>query len=137
MERKTAALFGRRAVLVLAEASRYTAITFYKGWLSFVGERASKRGFSMPHLSLPTINWRRGTFRFWIVLSVLWCVAVVVAALNRMDVARPFVSAPKVHVKISDTETWDYPPEWGVGRIEADLTRRLADLDRKDREWAG
>jgi hypothetical protein len=63
-------------------------------------------------------------------------VAVVVAALKRIDVAWPFVSAPKVHVKISDTETWAYSPEWGVARIEADLKRRLADLDRKDREWA-
>lgn len=90
----------------------------------------------MLQLSFPTINWRRGALRFWIVLSLLWCGAVMVTALNRIDVAWPFVSVPKVHVKISNTETWDYPPEWGVDRIEADLKRRLADLDRKDREWA-
>jgi hypothetical protein len=95
-----------------------------------------KGGFSMPHLSLSAVNWRRGALRLWIVLSVLWCVAVIVAALSPIDVARPFVSAPKVHVKISDTETWDYSPDWGVARIEADVKRRLADLDRKDREWA-
>jgi hypothetical protein len=38
-------------------------------------------------------------------------------------------------VKFSDTETWDYPAAWGVARIEADLKRRIDDLNRKDREW--
>jgi hypothetical protein len=40
-----------------------------------------------------------------------------------------------IHVKISNTETWDYPSDWGVARIAADMKKRLADLDRQDREW--
>ena len=41
-----------------------------------------------------------------------------------------------IHVKISNTETWDYPSEWEVGRITDDLMRRLSDLDKRDNQWA-
>jgi hypothetical protein len=41
-----------------------------------------------------------------------------------------------VHVKISNTEQWDYPPEWGVQRITADLEKRMAAWDQKERDWA-
>ena len=41
-----------------------------------------------------------------------------------------------VHIKISDTKTWDYPAAWGVQRIRDDLEKRLAAEDEKDREWA-
>lgn len=41
-----------------------------------------------------------------------------------------------VHVKVSNSETWDYPPEWGLERIKEDLKRRLAAEDEADRRWA-
>jgi hypothetical protein len=83
-------------------------------------------------LSPLTINWRRGMFRFWLVLSVVWCVLTVVVALSGKNLAW---RSAIIHVKISNTETWDYPSDWGVARIAADMKKRLADLDRQDREW--
>jgi hypothetical protein len=50
---------------------------------------------------------------------------------DTMNVASPFVAPQTVHVKFSDTETWDYPAEWGDERIRADLKRRIEELDRK------
>jgi hypothetical protein len=93
---------------------------------------------------LSNINWRRGTLRFCLVLSVLWCAAVVFMGLNRPLAApqRFLVKVSKFRAttsggaKVSPTETWDYPADWGVARITADVKRRVADLDRKDREWA-
>ena len=90
----------------------------------------------MRPLSSLTINWRRGISRFWLVLSVVWGVLSVAVALNGKNIAWRSAIPPKVHVKISNTETWDYPSDWGVARITADVKRRLADLDRQDREWA-
>jgi hypothetical protein len=81
-----------------------------------------------------TINWRRGMFRVWLVLSVAWCALSVVVALSQKNIS--WGSATKIHVKISNTDTWDYPADWGVARITADVERRLADLDRQDQEWA-
>jgi len=51
-----------------------------------------------------------------------------------MNVASPFASQ-MVRVKFSNTETWDYPAEWGVERIEANLKRRVQELDRKEQAW--
>jgi hypothetical protein len=81
------------------------------------------------------INWRRGALRLWTVASVMWCALVVIVSSEQLNVAWPFASLEMVHVKFSDTETWDYPAVWGVARIEADLKRRIDDLNRKDREW--
>jgi hypothetical protein len=81
------------------------------------------------------INWRRGALRLWIVVSLLWVALVVVVLGAPLNIARPFAAPPVVHVRISDDVIWDYPMEWGVPRIEADLKRWLADVDRKDREW--
>ena len=83
------------------------------------------------------INWRRGAFRLWIIASVLWFGAVFSVALlaNRNGSGVPAYS-PVVHVKISNTVTWDYPVEWGVQQIRYDLEKRLAAEDEKDREWA-
>jgi hypothetical protein len=52
-----------------------------------------------------------------------------------MNVASPFAAPPMVHVKFSNTETWDYPAEWGVERIEAALKKRVQELDQKERAW--
>jgi hypothetical protein len=43
--------------------------------------------------------------------------------------------AQTIHVRLSDRETWDYPAEWGVERISADVKRRLEDLDQIEHEW--
>lgn len=83
------------------------------------------------------INWRRGALRLWVVASVVWCVAVFSEALQENENVSWFHHvSPPVHVKISNTETWDYPAEWGVQRIRDDLKKRLAAEDEKEREWA-
>jgi hypothetical protein len=83
------------------------------------------------------INWRLGTFRLWIIVSGLWSAVVFSVMLtNRNIIWSPSNSPATVHVKISDTETWDYPTDWGVQRIEEDLKKRLAAKDEKEREWA-
>jgi hypothetical protein len=71
-------------------------------------------------------NWRRGTLRIWIMASVLWCAVIAVIS----------VKDSIVHVKISNTETWDYPSEMGVDAIRDDLRQRLKALDVEDRAWA-
>jgi hypothetical protein len=86
--------------------------------------------------SLAGIRWRRGAIRLWIVTSALWCVISMSIAATSMHAAWLWAPSKTIHVKISDTETWDYPVEWGEARITDDLTKRLADLDRQDRDWA-
>jgi hypothetical protein len=81
------------------------------------------------------INLTRGALRPWVVASVLWCAGVMFLVADTMNVASPFVAPQTVHVKFSDTETWDYPAEWGDERIRADLKRRIEELDRKERAW--
>src|ERR1700730_1613112 len=81
------------------------------------------------------INWRRGALRLWMVVSDLWSALIAIVLSEQLNIAWPFATPQVVHVKISDTETWDYPAEWGVARIEADLKKRVEELDRKDREW--
>jgi hypothetical protein len=49
-----------------------------------------------------------------------------------MDVV---MTSETVHIKLSNTETWDYPVAWGVEHIEADLKRRLDALDKAELEW--
>jgi hypothetical protein len=83
------------------------------------------------------INWKRGAFRLWSIASALWCAAVFFVVLMTKQVSLSYVDASTtVHVRISNTETWDYPAEWGVQRIRDDLRKRLAAEDEKDREWA-
>jgi hypothetical protein len=62
---------------------------------------------------------------------------VLSVALLANENAREFpVKSPAVHVRVSNTVTWDYPAEWGVQRIGEDLEKRLGAEDEKDREWA-
>jgi len=83
------------------------------------------------------INWRRGAFRLWLVASGLWGVAALTVPLANTNVTWfPSASSGTVHIKISDTKTWDYPAAWGVQRIRDVLEKRLAAEDAKDREWA-
>jgi len=83
------------------------------------------------------LNWRQGALRLWVIASVVWCGAVFSAGLlQNKNVSWFPAESPMVHVKISDTVTWDYPAEWGVQRIRDDLQKRLAAEDEKDREWA-
>ena len=80
------------------------------------------------------INWRRGAVRLWILASVLWCAAVFSVGLINTNVTwLPPESPATVHVRISNTETRDYPAEWGVQRIRDDLQKRL---DEEKRELA-
>ena len=73
----------------------------------------------------------------WVIAAVVWCVAVFSVGLLQNKNASWFpADSQAVHVKISDTITWDYPAEWGVQRIRDDLQKRLAAEDAKDREWA-
>jgi hypothetical protein len=61
-------------------------------------------------------NVRRGIFRIWIVASVFWFLAIAVISLK--DV--PNVLTPQhsiVHVRMSDTEMWEYPSEMDVEAI--------------------
>ena len=82
------------------------------------------------------INWKRGLFRFWLFISVLWCAGVFsVTLVNTNSIGSPSVAPPTIHVRISNTETWVYPAEWGVQRIRDDLQKRLAAEDEKDRKW--
>lgn len=77
------------------------------------------------------INWRRGVLRLWLVATVAWCAVIVALNWNRME----FGASELVHIKFSDTETWDYPVAWGVERIEADLERRVDNLNKAEKEW--
>jgi hypothetical protein len=73
------------------------------------------------------INWKRGALRLWIVASALWCAVVFAVALVSTTNETSFLPADSpatVHVRISNTETWDYPAEWGVPRIRDDLKRK-------------
>jgi hypothetical protein len=81
------------------------------------------------------VNFRRGAFRLWVLASVLWCAGIIFVTAVAMNVASPFAAPPMVHVKFSNTETWDYPAEWGVERIEAALKKRVQELDQKERAW--
>jgi hypothetical protein len=53
--------------------------------------------------------------------------------LATTDIAWPWVLPQTIHVKISDTETWDCPASWGAERINSDLKRRLAVEDEEAR----
>ena len=60
------------------------------------------------------LNWRRGAFRLWLIASVLWCVGMFSAALlGNKDVRWSPAEPPVVHVRLSNTVTWDYPPRLG------------------------
>jgi hypothetical protein len=83
------------------------------------------------------INWRQGWFRLWLICSLLWCSSIIWMKLDNETVTwNPWSLPAMVHVKISNTETWDFPAEWGVERITDALKRRLADEDKKEHEWA-
>jgi hypothetical protein len=72
------------------------------------------------------VQWRRGLIRLWLVLSAIWVTLALLFVLPDMHVAWPWVPPAVVHIKISDTQTWDYPAELGVERIKNDLKRRIA-----------
>jgi hypothetical protein len=78
----------------------------------------------------PNVNWRRGAWRLWVAASVLWSATGIVwtSTMTTETVSPPTV----IHVKFSDTETWDYPSEWGGQRIRQDLERRVAALHKEE-----
>jgi hypothetical protein len=78
------------------------------------------------------VNWRRGLLRLWMVATLAWCVVIVALNWNKMEVA---ATPEMVHIKFSNTETWDYPVAWGVERIKADLERRIDALNKAEEEW--
>lgn len=81
-------------------------------------------------------NWKRGTIRIWIVVSALWCAAIGYITLKDAPVSPLPTIHTIVHVKISNTETWDYPSEMGVEAIRSDIKKRLKENDATDRAWA-
>ena len=81
------------------------------------------------------INWKRGVLRLWTLFSMLWCVFVLILLSNRSNIDWSFSADRIVHVKFSNTETWDYPAEWGIPRIEVDLKRRIDELNQQNRDW--
>ena len=78
----------------------------------------------------------------WVVFSVLWGVLVAVVSFGQMNIAWSLPGV--VHVKMSDSETWDYPAGWGARRIRLDIVKRLDEkrqrvdeaLSQRHREWA-
>ena len=81
-----------------------------------------------------SINWRLGALQLWIVASFLWCAAVVCLMLLNNPNANWFnLGSTTVHVKFSNSVTWDYPAEWGLQRITADLEKRVAEEDKRSR----
>ena len=83
----------------------------------------------------PRLNWTRGLFRVWIIVSLLWVALVIWYSVSAKNVTW-LPSRQMVHVKISDTEQWDYPADLGETKIKADLEKRMAVLDEEDRVWA-
>jgi hypothetical protein len=57
--------------------------------------------------------------------------ARVIFAWQYMNVDWTSSADRMVHVKFSNTETWDYLKDWGTARIEADVQARI---DRKNKE---
>lgn len=78
------------------------------------------------------MKWKRGLFRLWLLSSALWTAAVSVVAV-RNETGRALSTS--VHVEITNTETWDYPVEWGERRIRAALEERIATLAAEERKW--
>ena len=71
-------------------------------------------------------DWRRGLLRLWVVLSAIWILLIGGReALTKHMMWKPFGSAPPVQVRISDTETWEYPTDMGEKRIRDNLAARL------------
>ena len=64
------------------------------------------------------------------------CCGALLTLVNTNSIGFPSATPATIHVRISNTETWDYPAEWGVQRIRDELQKRLAVEDEKDREWA-
>jgi hypothetical protein len=78
------------------------------------------------------MKWKRGLFRLWLLSSALWTAAVLAIAVRNETGRAPSTS---VHVEFSNTETWDYPVEWGEKRIRAALEERIAALAAEERKW--
>ena len=77
-------------------------------------------------------QWKRGLFRLWLLSSALWAATASAIAVRNETGRAPVTS---VHVKFSNTETWDYPVEWGEKRIRADLEERIAAKAAEERKW--
>jgi hypothetical protein len=78
------------------------------------------------------MKWKRGLFRLWLLSSALWTATVLAIAVRNETRRAPSTS---VHVKFSNTETWDYPVEWGEKRIRAALEERIAAKVAEERKW--
>ena len=81
---------------------------------------------------MKNVNWRRGLLCLWMVAAIAWCAVIVALNWEEMEIA---TTSRTVHIKFSDTETWDYPVVWGVERIEVDLERRIDALNKNEEEW--
>jgi hypothetical protein len=78
----------------------------------------------------------KGLLRLWVVASVAWVCAISYFVWPSAPVAWHWSVSPMIHVKISDTETLDYPRDWGVLRIRDDLKKKVADENEQDQKWA-
>jgi len=79
-------------------------------------------------------NWKRGAFRIWVVVSVFWCIAVAIFFSNELYAS--FSSHHVIYVKMSNTETLEYPNELGADAIKADLTKRIDVANAENKKWA-
>jgi hypothetical protein len=81
------------------------------------------------------INWRHGLLRLWILASVVWCAAVLAFAWRDINVDWTFSADRMVHVKFSDTETWDYPKGLGLEVIRDAVKARIDQKNAQKQAW--
>jgi hypothetical protein len=79
-------------------------------------------------------NWKRGAFRTWVLVSACWAIATLF--LMSSDLLAVFPSHHIVYVKMSNTQTLQYPNELGVDGITKDLKKRIDAANVEDKRWA-
>ena len=77
----------------------------------------------------------RGLLRLWIVISIAWLCAVALVMRPRMPIAWPWSATSTIHVRVSDTETWDYPAALGIERIREAVTKRVAERNAQEQQF--
>jgi hypothetical protein len=86
-----------------------------------------------------SINWKRGFFRIWFIATAIWCAGVFLHYFGANTKQISWFSIQEdvtIHVKFSDTETWNYPANWGYDRIRDDIKKRVATSKVAEQKWA-
>ena len=81
-------------------------------------------------------NYKQGFFRLWVVSSVLWIAVSAGFLATSSTIIWPTYRNSVVHVKFSNTETWDFCCDLGEASITKALKLRLDNYYSKEREWA-